>query len=297
MSAARVEGFFKYVLLFGITVLFAACGGGGGASAVPSTFAPETGSTASPTSSPFPGASSSLGNRIFNGAYVFTENQRGLYGIIAQTVTQNTRVSIQIAKSYPAIARTVGQGNTIEMAPSLAGMTSIVNDDEAVAYYDIEHWASTPSSEQQSPAASIEQAAQIAHGAHKLFGVTPDGAFLGNEGGCRFNLSKGIASQIDWKSVDELDVQAQGLADDTTCGSENVSKYASFVSQIASIARAANPNIRIVSQVSLRFSAPATIIDAARAVRGIANAFLVAYPSNGCANCTAANLSAVLQAL
>ena len=290
MSAARVEGLFKVAPFAVFVALLTACGGGG-------TPPPAPSSIASPTPAPLPGAALSFGNRVFNGAYVFTENQRSLYGVISQTATQNTRLSIQIAKSYPAVVRTVGQANTIEMASSLAAMASIVNDGEAVAYYDIEHWPSTPVSEQQNPVASIEQAAQIAHGSGKLFGVTPDGAFLGHDGSCAFNVQHGIASQIDWTSVDELDIQAQGLADDSACGPGNVTAYAAFVSQIASIARAANPHIRIVAQVSLKFSAPATVLDAARAVRGVADSILVAYPSSGCANCTTDNLSAVLGAL
>lgn len=305
MSAARVDGFFKCVLLFGFTLLLVACGGGGGGS---STLPPlsssgnDTGSNSSsgggaqptptpaPTSAP-PAVQSAM--RLFNGSFVFAQNDSSLYALLAQTLTQNTRLSVDITRSDPSLAHLIGDGKTMEMAASLANVSHILSDGESAAYYDIEHWGSTPLSEQRNPVTSIAQAARIVHNAHERFGISPDGQFMGREGSCRFDVSKGIAPQIDWSEVDEVNIQAQALADDSSCGAGNVSKYAAFVSQIASLARAGNPNVYIVAQVSLVNSSPTTALKAAGAVRGVADAIYVAYPTP-CGNCTMANLAEVL---
>ena len=234
--------------------------------------------------------------RLFSGSFVFAQNDSSLYTLLAQALTQNTRLSVDITKADPSLAQLIGSGKTMEMAASLANVSAILSDGETAAYYDIEHWGSTPLSEQQSPVASIAQAAQVVHSAHKRFGISPDGQFMGREGGCRFDLSKGIAQQIDWSQVDEVNIQAQALADDSSCGAGNVSKYAAFVSQIAALARAGNPNVYVVAQVSLVNSSPATAIKAAASVRGVADAIYVAYPAP-CGNCTAANLAEILREL
>ena len=234
------------------------------------------------------------------GAWMFTDDDSDAYAILAQYATSNTNVTWPIYHRDSAIESKVAPSQTIFYASSLAEMTSGAGPNVRPPYefYDIEHWSSTPISEQRDPAGSIAKAALIAHSAGKKFGVSPDGIYMGVTG-CTFDMSLSIIPQVDWTQVDELNVQAQHLASDNTCGKAGSASFQSMVQQVATYVKAKNPNIRIAAQLSMRDSSPARIVAAANAVYGIADAIHISDPdaSYSCGYCTLADLSAVLTAL
>ena len=231
---------------------------------------------------------------------MFTDDDGNAYTILAQYATSNTNVTWPIYHRDLAIENKIAPSQTIFFATSIAQMTSgsQTNVKPPWEFYDIEHWSSTPVSEQRDPVGSIAKAAQIAHAAGKKFGVSPDGIYMGVTR-CTFDLSLSIIPQVDWTQVDELNIQAQHLASDNTCWKVGSAPYQSMVQQVGSYVKSKNPNIRISAQLSMRDSSPTRIIAAANAVYGVADVIHISDPdtSYSCAYCTLSDLSAVLAAL
>jgi hypothetical protein len=234
----------------------------------------------------------------WDGAYMFTEDDSSTYPLLAQTATSNTRITWPIYHRDTPIQSKVAPSQTVYYGSSLASVTSGSAQKPPYVFYDIEHWSATPISEQKDPVGSIAKAAQIAHGAGKKFGVSPDGIFMGVYR-CTFVMSKSIIQQVDWSQVDELNIQAQHLASDNTCTKAGSAAFQSMVAQVASYVRSKNSNIIVSAELSMGDSSPSRLIDAANVVNGIANVIYVSYPASagGCVYCTISNLNTVLSAL
>lgn len=144
-----------------------------------------------------------------------------------------------------------------------AGVTAVM--------YDPEGWAATPSSERRDPVASMKAFAELAHRHGYLVILTPHpnlttepGAVCGRQADesmedaylrCRIPAIAG-------RYADILDVQAQFLETDP-------GRYARIVAEAAYQARAANPDVVVVSQLSTTFTAdPWALYRAWSAVHG-----------------------------
>lgn len=166
----------------------------------------------------------------------------------------------------------------------------------SILYYDIEHWTSTPITEQLVPVASIATAAATAHSAGKSSGLASDGVFVGvDPGNCSYNIANGIVPSVDWSQIDYVNLQIQQLANDTKCGAGNTAQFVGFLNAAIPIITAGNPNIQISAQVSLRDESVAQIQAVINAVQSVPNlkAIYIAYPTN-CTYCSPSNLATVL---
>src|SRR5262249_30894154 len=138
--------------------------------------------------------------------------------------------------SYSSFAQSVARGSIP------AGVTAVM--------YDPEGWAATPAWERRDPAQSMKAFAQLAHRHGYLVILTPHptlttepGAVCGRGPGepmedaylrCRIPAIAG-------RYADVLDVQAQFLETDPA-------RYARIVEAAAFQARAANPDVQVLSQ-------------------------------------------------
>ena len=172
----------------------------------------------------------------------------------------------------------------------------------AILEYDIEHWSSTPTSEQQNPVGSIATAASIAHKAGFKFAVAPDMNFmgfryLGANYGCSFNMSSGIVPSVAWANVDVLNLQIQRPANSACSPNGNYQQLQTWVNQIVTYVRHENPNIFIQAQFSTLEETASQTISATDAIKNLINGIYVAYPNDTCANCSESALLSILQSL
>ena len=236
----------------------------------------------------------------WNGGWMFNTDVTSAYSLFNSVASSNTRINLRIWHGDSTLQSIFPWSHTYKSGSSLSSITSLASESPGAPtlYYDIEHWSSTPLSEQSNPIGSIAQAASIVHSHGKLFGATPDGRFLGGIRGCTYNIANGIVSGVNWQNVDYLNIQAQGLAEDSNCGAGNVTKFTAFVKQVVSIVRAQNPNISISAQVSLRDSVPTTAVKAIASIENAGvNDIYVAYQTSNCSTCTLANLTYVMNHL
>jgi hypothetical protein len=231
---------------------------------------------------------------------MFQTDLSSTYPMLNQAATANSRVNLRIWHDDPMLQFVIPWSHTHKLADSLSSMTTLSQQKPGAAaiIYDIEHWSSTPVSEQQNPVASIEQAGSIARSYGKLAGTAPDGEFIGiKPSKCSFDIGNGVVPGVNWKDLDIFNVQAQMLASDSRCGTGNVTQYLAFLKQVVSMVRNENPNIVITAQISLADSSPTTALAAIAAAEGIGvNAIYVAYPAS-CTTCTLSALTTVLSAL
>jgi hypothetical protein len=225
-----------------------------------------------------------------------TTDLSSAYQLLNQTATTNTWLDKQIIANDPTLATIPLHSYKLGDSIAQIGTLSAEKPGAQTVIYDIEHWSSTPLAEQQNPVSSIESASQVAHNAGKKFGIAPDGLFMGiDPSQCTASVSAGIVPSVNWAHVDVLNIQAQALANNSNCAS--VQNYASFVKSVVQIARATNPDIVVISQVSLRDSDPTRALQAASSVYGNVNGIYVAYPASCTTYCTLANLTALLKGL
>jgi hypothetical protein len=156
--------------------------------------------------------------------------------------------------------------------------------------YDPERRALTPAGEQRAFVPSVRRAARLvaSTGCHS-FGLAPGSAYLFglDPTTCTVDLEEGFSSEIPWRSIDIIDVQAQRLLGDRCVSRGGLERYVSVVSSIASTARRHNPSIRVVSQVSFRDNAPTNMRAGIASVANVVDGIYFSYPSiNGAIPCT-----------
>jgi len=181
--------------------------------------------------------------------------------------------------------------------------------------YNIEHWQFTPQAQQLDPAGAITQAMSeiaslptCAGSASPKFlrGLAPDGIFNGSLSGaqqCSFSLTaptafynetaNGLSQGLpiggttwmdaEFANIDIYDIQVQILMNDSPSNLcyGTPQNWVSALQQIMTRARAANPNISIWAQISLRDETPETVAQAVELAQASAirpNVYYVAYP-------------------
>jgi hypothetical protein len=168
-----------------------------------------------------------------------------------------------------------------------------------VVIYNPEHWDATPPQELNGLHNSIADAARMVRASGcRIFGVAPDGKLLGlPTGQCRGEPSA-LATQVDWKQVDLVLLQAQRLLADRCGGAIGVQEYARFVGKWSRELKAANPSIKVVAQLSFRYTDVETMLNAIDATRTVADGYYLAYPNEKsgvkCQYCAPENLERLL---
>lgn len=142
--------------------------------------------------------------------------------------------------------------------------------------YDPEAWTDTPEAEQRDPIGYIEQFASLGHARGWTVIVSPEPSLMTVTGaGCGVRGSETIQSAFlrcniagdAARSADVVDIQAQRLEFDPVA-------YRAFVAQAAAQAKAANPNVKILAEISTGTSFSASQMYAAWAsVRDIVDGY------------------------
>jgi hypothetical protein len=222
--------------------------------------------------------------------------------VLERMLRRGDYVSERLAAADPRLGRKVGRDHLFVLPGGIPGIHKHLGcggGTPGVVVYDIEHWTDTPEAEQRQPGASITAAARLVKSAGcQTFALAPDGEFMGL-GDCRIDFSAGIYGSVDWRRVELLSIQAQRLLSESCAGKLTVEDYATFVTRVAAYVRERNPAIRVVTQVSLRYTRPEQIVAAMRRVAAVVDGFYVVYPAHStkpCRYCSPENLAAVLAA-
>jgi hypothetical protein len=225
-----------------------------------------------------------------------------IYPVLQDLLLPTDFISAKLATADHRLGRRFARSQQFDLPTSIASVqehAGCSTGTPGVLVYDIEHWTETPTSEQEHPGESIAAAARIVHGTHcQAYGVTPDGEFMGL-GNCTIDFAKGIYRAVDWTQVDLLSIQAQQLLSDTCAAKLTVDDYAAFVGQVATYVRRKNPEIKVVTQISFRYTPTDKLIAAMRRVAPEVDGIYILYPDNStepCQFCSPANLEALLKA-
>ena len=169
--------------------------------------------------------------------------------------------------------------------------------------YDPEKRDLTPPREQEHFAESVRRAARLvgATGCH-AFGLAPGSAFLGLDARrCSYSSEGSFYTDVPWRSVDLLDIQAQRLLGDDCLAEDGLDEYASVVTSIGAFARRRNPEISVVAQVSFRDNPPSrmqhAIASVAHAIDGIYFSYPATHVEIPCQYCSRAHLETLLRFL
>ncbi len=148
--------------------------------------------------------------------------------------------------------------------------------------YDPEGWAVTPTSERQDPGASMKAFSELAHAQGYVVILTPHPDLTTVPGAvCLRRQDESMEDaylrcripSIAGRYADILDVQAQFLEADP-------GRYARVVGVASRQARAANPDVVVVSQLSTTFAAdPGVLYRASSAVRGLVDGHYLGMPN------------------
>jgi hypothetical protein len=225
-----------------------------------------------------------------------------IFPVLEQLLRRGDYVSLKLAAADRRLDRKIGRDHLFVLPgglPSVQKHSGCGSGTPGLVVYDIEHWTDTPVAEQRQPGASISAAARLVRATGcQSYGLAPDGEYMGL-GDCKVDFAKGIYESVDWSQVPLLSIQAQRLLSDSCIGKLTIDDYAAFVSKVATYVRSKNAAIKVVTQVSLRYTPPPKIVAAMRRVAASVDGFYVVYPANStkpCNYCSPANLAEVLKA-
>jgi hypothetical protein len=224
-----------------------------------------------------------------------------VFPALSQTLQKGDYVSARIAQADPHLGRRIGRDHLFVLPGSLSGVRKHLGcgpDSPGLVMYDIEHWTDTPDAEQQHPGESIAAAARLVHAAGcQRFGLAPDGEFMGMKD-CKQDFAAGLYQQVDWRQVDLLSIQAQRILADTC--NLSVDDYAAYVTQVTTFVKAKNPNLRVVTQISLRYTPTDKLQAALRKLGRAVDGYYLIYPAHStkpCNFCSPQNAATVLRAV
>ena len=171
---------------------------------------------------------------------------------------------VQISSSYGDIQQKVELG---------CGSTS-----PRIIFYQWGDPAYTSASEMADPWGSLTRAAATVHGSGcHLFGYLPEARFFGATH-CGVNPGVSLYQQVDWTTIDYLDLTGGGLLNDDCAGKTGIADYVKLAKTVVSYVRGKNPKIIIAAHLSFRNTPPNTMAEAVRELSGIVDGFLLAYP-------------------
>jgi hypothetical protein len=222
--------------------------------------------------------------------------------VLDQQLRRGDYISERLALADAKLGRRVGRDHLFALPESLAGVRKHLGcggGTPGMLVYDIEHWTETPEAEQRRPGQSISMAAGIVRqSACQTFGLAPDGEYMGL-GDCKIDFTSGIYDAVDWSQVQFLSIQAQRLLSDSCIGKLTLDDYVAFVTRVAAYVRQRNPAIKVVTQISFRYTPPDKLIAAMRRIAPQVDGIYLIYPAHStrpCNYCSPANLANVLQA-
>lgn len=143
---------------------------------------------------------------------------------------------------------------------------------------------------------SVTSALKLIHTSDCLqAGISPSAEFWGYRGPCAYDLGSSAYQQVDWTQVDRVMIRGEGWL---KAGCLNgVAGYRKFMDTVTGYLRARNPRIQVFAHMSLRYTAPETMVETIQALMADVDGFSLGYPLYGeHVYCTPENLEAVLSA-
>ena len=167
--------------------------------------------------------------------------------------------------------------------------------------YDPERRDWTPPREQTHFAESVHRAAQLvgSTGCH-AFGLAPGSTYLGIDArSCSYSPKGSFYTDVRWKSVDLLDIQAQRLLGDYCIAKRGLNQFSSVVTSVGAFVQRQNPAISVVAQVSFRDNPPSRMLHAIASVAETVDGVYFSYPTTNpeipCEYCSPVHLERFLQ--
>lgn len=234
--------------------------------------------------------------------FAFTTTSPEVLAVVDRYFREDDYVSWGVARNRPKLGRRIGRDHRYKLVPSLvelsdwAGRSCGAEDTPGLVIYDNEEWEETPPVEKVDIAESIRKGARLVKASTcQKYGIAPARAFLSNTDRACFSAPRGIIHDIAWKEIDVLIIQGQGLLRDKCMRAYDTRNYVAYVSELARVARSANPNIVVFAEVSFNRSSPETIMRAIDTTKDFVDGFYLAYPKiNNCMFCSVDGLERVL---
>ncbi len=234
--------------------------------------------------------------------FAFASRDEAALGVINRYFRRGDFLNINTARMQPELRDRIGQDRVFRLSASLEDVTEWAgkpcNDrnSASIIFYDIEGWEATPMQEKADLRGSVARAGEIVKSSGcRTYGIAPGRAYLtGHTRQCEIGVGQ-LPRGVDWRNVQVFLIQSQGLLAQRCVRRNGVEVYRRFLQDMAGLARAANPQIVVLGEVSFRRSRPDVIVQAIDATKGIVDGYYVAYPvTEKCPDCTPANLEYVL---
>ncbi|MGC8465135.1 MAG: hypothetical protein ACP5O0_04295 [Acidimicrobiales bacterium] len=220
-------------------------------------------------------------------------------GAIAKEVLDNSGTTVLVGSQPPAFLQGWNARTAIDVKslPQLSQRLSSPLNGVSSVLYDPEDWQFTPVSEQTNLAASVQQAATLAHQHNLSLIVAPAldltkrlaPGTIATSSYLNLNLPAAAAT-----ASDALEIQAQEIENDTT-------RYAAFVDAAVALAKAANPNVKVYAGLSTnpsgKYVTAAELFADIQATRSQVAGYWINVPAGGatCPSCGSAQPQVAIQ--
>jgi hypothetical protein len=224
-----------------------------------------------------------------------------VYPVLDKYFRSSDFASVRMVKADQHLGQILDRDHQVDSAENVARIQEALSlgcgvGSPGTIMYQLESGRYDLASAPRNIAGAVDQIR--ASGCHQA-GILPSAEFWGYTGACQFNLAGSPYQQVDWTTIDRLDIQGEGMLSDACIGKTGVADYVKFVSAIAGYVRGKNPKISVYAQLSFRGTPATTMIEAIHAMSTVVDGFLLSYPLNPNERhpySTAQNLAAVLSA-
>lgn len=234
--------------------------------------------------------------------FAFTSVEPAAVAVVAKYFRSGDYLNVNAARKVRGLEDRIGHDNLFRLSSNLGDVAEWAEkpcrgeQSAGLIIYDPEEWEATPALEKADRHGSVAKAERIVKqsGCRKL-GYAPSRIFLSaNKQRC--NTRPGdLPKRMEWRSISVLVIQSQGLLVPACQQEGGVETFAAFVSEVTRLARARNPNIVVLAEVSLNRSTPDVSVAAMERTKNIVDGFYIAYPIGAdCKYCTPAGLESIL---
>lgn len=227
-----------------------------------------------------------------------TPTDPNVLAVIRQYVTDSDFVRLRDIGADPVLAAKVKPSQRFDDYRSLELVAAQVSRGCAgrPTGHTIWYYSPTEGPEFRDVLGSVASAVKLIHTSECLqAGISPSAEFWGYTGPCAYDLESSTYRQVDWRQVDSVMIRGEGWL---KAGCANgVAGYQKFMAAVTGYVRARNPRIQVYAHLSLRYTPPAMMVEAIRALMSAVDGFSLGYPLYGeHVYCTPENLEAVLSA-
>jgi hypothetical protein len=203
--------------------------------------------------------------------------------VVAKYLSSPDYLGYRAVVDGPGLGGIVNPAHLVQISSSLSDIQQKIQlgcgpNTPHVIFYQWGDPSYTPPDEMADLYGSLARAGATVHASGcQLFGFLPEGRFFGATH-CALNLGASPYRQIDWTTIDYLDLTGGALIDDLCSGKTGIADYVKLAQTIVSYVRGKNPKIVIAAHLSFRNTPPATMAQAFQELSGIVDGFLLAYP-------------------